>query len=210
MGDVEGRTKGSNVLGRAVGAIGSLFGRKRDTGSPVSAAVYAETLAYKAVALLQQGYRVQGFLNLRSAYQGFQALPEEATEAFGEGDPEWAFVRARRLYGVGLFQMLMSYVPPKIMRYLNLVGFTADRDVGTAMLQECSECGGSMAPAAQMLLVAKDLIDARFAFNMEDERVLLEHAWALIGDLLKEYPDGPVFPWLASQVARSSGRLDES
>ena len=24
------------------------------------------------------------------------------------------------------------------------------------------------------------------------------------------YPDGPIFPWLASQIARSTGRLEES
>ena len=35
-------------------------------------------------------------------------------------------------------------------------------------------------------------------------------AWEMAESLLAKHPDGPLFPWVASQVARANGRLDES
>jgi len=78
-----------------------------------------------SVMLLQQGYKVQGFLALRRAYNGFGALP------LNEGDEsaEARYVRSYSQFGYGMFTMLLAYLPARVLAVINFVGFVGDKEV---------------------------------------------------------------------------------
>jgi len=55
-------------------------------------------------------------------------------------------------FGYGVFRLLVSLIPPKILRWIQFLGFEGDQDEGLACLEYCSQSADMKAPLAVYVL----------------------------------------------------------
>merc|ERR1711907_149799 len=105
--------------------------------------------------------------------------------------------------------VFMSYLPPRLVGFLELVGYKFDRVQGMAMLQQCAANDGYFSGTAAAMMCAAYLIKARFSFNDgEAEDAYMEKALELASTLVERWPNNPLASWLQSQIFRLTGNLD--
>ena len=164
-----------------------------------------------SVLLMQQGAKVSGVLALRRAYNAFFALNEFPDyEGPEKESPETTTLYATRLFGCGTFKLFLSFLPPRVLSIIKFVGFEGNREEGTAMLEKAVDLHPMLTPWCKCHLLMRRMVEARFSFDDEEAVRHYDIAWAMGQEIMEGHPESPFFPWIASQVARSTGRLEES
>ena len=178
LGRVEDVLKRS--WGEAVGDIFSFSWARTvaiDWDRSVREALLAHALMLKAMVSFTTGSKFSGALAVRAAWKKFTALPAEADTAVSSGaaadDDATAgakeIVRSMCQFGCGTFLMLLSYAPPALTSILRVMGFHADRERGTALLQACINEAGTVSPDAAFSMLLKCMVEHKRA---EDIAVL--------------------------------------
>ncbi|XP_028620897.1 tetratricopeptide repeat protein 39B-like [Grammomys surdaster] len=101
---------------------------------------YAECLVLKSAITFIQDDSLLNFLksgvNVGSSYQIYkdcqqvlELMPESQTKTHRH-------LNGGIKFGVGVFNLMFSLVPPKSLKLLNMVGYSGDRDVGLALLHD--------------------------------------------------------------------------
>ena len=139
---LEGEVAPSNVvMGAAKGLSRWWSGSEVPMTAHLKGAAHAHCLTIKGIIQLQTGSKVKGLYSLGRAYSAFHKLP--APEALPDSESfESQVVINSKLFGVGAFMVFMSYLPPRLIGFLELVGFKFDRGEGMLMLQQCSANAG--------------------------------------------------------------------
>ena len=91
------------------------------------------------------------------AQSAFNKLPDLDGAEF-----ESKMVTASKQYGKGMYMMVMSYLPPRLIGFLELVGYKFDRVEGVALLRACAEGEVYCANSAKALLAVGASISLRW------------------------------------------------
>jgi len=205
---VESASAGKGALRKLGGALKGFFSSKEAEQVNTNPAVNAMAALLNCVLLMQQGSKVSGILALRRAYNGFHGIPEYGEEA--AESVETTALHSTRLFGVGTFKLYLSFLPPRVLSLIKFVGFEGNRAEGCELLRQCSSLHPMLTPWCHIHLLVREMIEARFSIDEKEAVVHYEAAWGMAGELMETNPTSPFFPWIASQVARSTGRLEES
>jgi hypothetical protein len=54
-------------------------------------------------------------------------------------------------FGIGSVHLILSSMPPKILKIFSLLGWKSDKQLGFALLKLCLEGGGIRAPLASLM-----------------------------------------------------------
>jgi hypothetical protein len=54
-------------------------------------------------------------------------------------------------FGIGTVHLLLSSLPPKILKILSILGFKSDKNLGFALLKLCLEGRGIRSPLASLM-----------------------------------------------------------
>ena len=128
------------VMGAAKGLSRWWSGAEVALGEHLKSAVHAHCLTIKGIIQIQTGSKVKGMYSLGRSYSAFLKLPEPDTLPAGKFESQ--VVNNSKLFGVGAFMVFMSYLPPRLVGFLELVGYKFDRVQGMAMLQQCAANDG--------------------------------------------------------------------
>merc|ERR1711865_906739 len=154
---VEALIAPSNVASRGLSAAKRWWkGTEVSMMDHMNLAVYALVMTYKGLLQVQTGSKVAGFLSLGHAQSAFNKLPD-----LDGSDFESRMVCASKQFGQGMFMVVMSYLPPRLVGFLELVGYKFDRVEGVQLLQACVAGGVYNESLAKALLAVSALLESR-------------------------------------------------
>lgn len=112
-------------------------------------------------------------------------------------------------YLMGVFNIIVSLLPPMVVKVAELVGFPANRDYGLHELQRCYAENGFFGDLASMFLCGYNSeIKAFLALDVNEEDMV--DCQKIIDLAKKEYPDSIIWAWFKSNVAFVQKKPEES
>ncbi|XP_005390945.1 PREDICTED: tetratricopeptide repeat protein 39B-like [Chinchilla lanigera] len=101
---------------------------------------YAECLILKAAITFIQDDSLLGFLksgiNIGLSYQIYKDCQQVVTYMSKNQSKSHRHLVGGIKFGLGVFNLMLSLVPPKTLKLLNIVGYSGDREAGLALLHE--------------------------------------------------------------------------
>ncbi|KAF0880522.1 TT39B protein, partial [Crocuta crocuta] len=101
---------------------------------------YAECLILKSTVTFIQDESMLGFLksaiNIGLSYQIYKDCQQVLTQMPHSHSKTYRHLVEGVKFGLGAFNLLLSLVPPKTLKLLNIVGYSGDREVGLTLLYE--------------------------------------------------------------------------
>ena len=177
----------------------------------------AETLILQAILLLVEENVmsfIQAGLKIRTSHRLFDRCYQEVKRrerlaANGQPtEPIDSHVLGGIQNGMGTFSVILSLLPPIMLRLLSFFGFSSNRTEGLAMLQASSTSSGIRAPLSSLvLLFLHVVIPSFFTIHMQAHNAA---ASALLARCFEQYPGGSFFLWLQGRQQRNNRLLSES
>lgn len=110
--------------------------------------------------------------------------------------------------GYGLFHLAISLVPPKLLKFCHLLGFSGNRDVGIQALNLASQSEDMKAPVARLTLLWYHAVVRPFvALDEGSNEEGLANASAILEESYQEYPSSAVFLFFKGLVSRLKGHI---
>lgn len=131
-------------------------------------------------------------MTIRTGWQMFQRLDTtvaDADAAAPDGSCQGvsSHARAGLSFGVGTFNLVISALPPALVRIVSSLGFPSSRRVGIERLRHCFGHRGIRAPLAGMGLLSHHVFIP--SFSSVDNRRHCAAANAIIDELFRRYPE---------------------
>lgn len=114
-------------------------------------------------------------------------------------------------FGYGLMNVIVSLIPPKLMKLANLFGFHGSRKVGLQALEYACHSQDMKAPIARLsLLWYHTIVRPFFALDGEQEDAGAEEALRLLKEAETQYPDSAFFLYFRGKIHYLRSQLDEA
>ncbi|CAI9606966.1 unnamed protein product, partial [Staurois parvus] len=121
-----------------------------------------------------------------------------------KGDSHCHFEGGVKL-GVGAFNLTLSMLPTRILRLLEFVGFSGNKDYGLMQLQEGAADHSFRALLCTLLLLCYHTF---LSFVLGTGKGNVEEAENLLHPYLKRYPKGSIFLFFAGRIEEIKGNID--
>uniref|UniRef100_A0A6G1SNJ8 Tetratricopeptide repeat protein 39A n=1 Tax=Aceria tosichella TaxID=561515 RepID=A0A6G1SNJ8_9ACAR len=152
---------------------------------------------------------VRGAFRIRACYQRYKEC-----HYILENRTEWASDEARRHFesgvrmGLGIFNLLMSYLPRRVLKFLEYVGFSGSRSVGVSELDRSISLDDGLRSvfSALVILTYHSYVENLFGLGHYD-RSKVEH---LNETFLGHYPDSAFFLLFLGRYHQMQGNLMEA
>ncbi|XP_039770651.1 tetratricopeptide repeat protein 39A isoform X5 [Ornithorhynchus anatinus] len=171
---------------------------------------YAECLLQRAaLTFLQQDENmvsfIKGGIKVRSSYQTYKELDTLVrSSGYARGENHHHFEGGVKL-GVGAFNLTLSLLPTRILRLLEFVGFSGNKDYGLLQLEEGAAVHSFRAVLCTMLLLCYHTF---LSFVLGTGNGNVEEAEKLLRPYLARYPKGAVFLFFAGRIEALKGSID--
>ncbi|KAG2194527.1 hypothetical protein INT47_005731 [Mucor saturninus] len=152
------------------------------------------------------GYLKAG-LNLRRAYNSYSLVWQEY-KRMGQDFNKYMdrdTISAIQ-FGIGSVHLLLSSLPPKILKIVSAFGWSADKHLGFALLKLCLEGKRIRSPLASLMLLSYYVTLASYAPQVLT-RELIQPAIECLLDAQQTYPNSAFFLYFAGRVSRLARNL---
>jgi tetratricopeptide (TPR) repeat protein len=164
--------------------------------------VCGEALYVLAILQLTRDSKVKGAYNLRKSWKIFEQCLKDQKAGILKVTPE---LERCLHFGAGFFYFIVSIIPTNLLKFVELVGFHADRELGLQYMRECYTSGGVRSPYAAIILLFNNLLLPR---GLADVTPYIREAEQLIKDAVPKFPYGSVFQVMGSHCARKQCDLE--
>ncbi|XP_039770649.1 tetratricopeptide repeat protein 39A isoform X2 [Ornithorhynchus anatinus] len=170
---------------------------------------YAECLLQRAALTFLQDENmvsfIKGGIKVRSSYQTYKELDTLVrSSGYARGENHHHFEGGVKL-GVGAFNLTLSLLPTRILRLLEFVGFSGNKDYGLLQLEEGAAVHSFRAVLCTMLLLCYHTF---LSFVLGTGNGNVEEAEKLLRPYLARYPKGAVFLFFAGRIEALKGSID--
>ncbi|KAM9687482.1 tetratricopeptide repeat protein 39A isoform 2-T2 [Trichechus inunguis] len=170
---------------------------------------YAECLLQRAALTFLQDENmvsfIKGGIKVRNSYQTYKELDSLVQSSqYCKGENHRHFEGGVKL-GVGAFNLTLSMLPTRILRLLEFVGFSGNKDYGLLQLEEGASGHSFRAVLCVMLLLCYHTF---LTFVLGTGNVNIEEAEKLLKPYLKRYPKGAIFLFFAGRIEAIKGNID--
>ncbi|XP_075065945.1 tetratricopeptide repeat protein 39B isoform X1 [Mixophyes fleayi] len=175
---------------------------------------YAECLLQKAALTFVQDENlinfIKGGLKIRTSYQIYkechQVLLGMTQDDKNSSDNHNQFEGGVKL-GIGAFNLMLSLLPSKILRLLEFIGFSGNREVGLFQLQE-----GASGASLRAILCALTLLfyHTYISLILGTGEGNLQEADALIEPYLEKFPNGALILFYAARIDVLKGNFEQA
>ncbi|XP_049731144.1 tetratricopeptide repeat protein 39A isoform X4 [Elephas maximus indicus] len=170
---------------------------------------YAECLLQRAALTFLQDENmvsfIKGGIKVRNSYQTYKELDNLVQSSqYCKGENHRHFEGGVKL-GVGAFNLTLSMLPTRILRLLEFVGFSGNKDYGLLQLEEGASGHSFRAVLCVMLLLCYHTF---LTFVLGTGNVNIEEAEKLLKPYLKRYPKGAIFLFFAGRIEVIKGNID--
>lgn len=162
------------------------------------------------IQMIQQSF-VKVAWNVRKSHQFYAKASTSLDQIENElsinpsNDPSMkhriSCLRGWQQFGSGLFSLLLSLLPPTVMKIAEWVGYSGDRDTALALLRQSQQSESFMAPFAALMMCLFYLTIAQFT-GQDDEQFLID-ARSLLDWGSRSHPNGAFFALLESRYYRA-------
>ncbi|XP_069818081.1 tetratricopeptide repeat protein 39B [Dendropsophus ebraccatus] len=174
---------------------------------------YAECLLQKAALTFVQDENminfIKGGLKIRTSYQIYKEchqLLSSVTHNKNASETQHQFEGGVKL-GIGAFNLMLSLLPSRILRLLEFIGFSGNRELGLSQLRE----GASGASLRAILCVLTLLFYHTYvSLILGTGEGNLEEADALIEPYLTKFPNGSIILFYAARIDVLKGNFEQA
>ncbi|XP_069837689.1 tetratricopeptide repeat protein 39A isoform X2 [Dendropsophus ebraccatus] len=172
---------------------------------------YAECLLQRAALTFLQDENmvsfIKGGIKVRNSYQTYKELDTlQKCANYVKGESHCHFEGGVKL-GVGAFNLTLSMLPTRILRLLEFVGFSGNKDYGLTQLQEGAVDDSFRALLCTLLLLCYHTF---LSFVLGTGKGNIDEAEKLLEPYLKRYPKGAIFLFFAGRIEEIKGNIDEA
>ncbi|XP_037601733.1 tetratricopeptide repeat protein 39A isoform X5 [Cebus imitator] len=170
---------------------------------------YAECLLQRAALTFLQDENmvsfIKGGIKVRNSYQTYKELDSLVQSSqYCKGENHRHFEGGVKL-GVGAFNLTLSMLPTRILRLLEFVGFSGNKDYGLLQLEEGASGHSFRAVLCVMLLLCYHTF---LTFVLGTGNVNIEEAEKLLKPYLNRYPKGAIFLFFSGRIEVIKGNID--
>lgn len=176
---------------------------------------YAECLLVRAALAFFQDDNfasfIKGALRIRSCYQIYrycERLMLDDTIWLGRDFRIREHFEAGVRMGLGGFNLMLSTLPSKVLRLLEVVGFSGDKVVGMRELHRCAAMSNTMFSSFSVMLLLVWHLIVCFMFGLGQPDLML--CRRLMSSLINKYPKGAVILFLRARLLLVSGDIDSA
>lgn len=152
---------------------------------------------------------VKGALRIRTCYQRYKECQYilETRKTWSSEEAKRHFESGVRL-GHGIFNLLMSYLPRRVLRFLEYVGFSGNRQIGIEELDRSVELMDGLRSvfSALVILTYQTYIESLFGLGSYDSKKV-KH---LKDSFLGQYPNSAFFLLFQGRYHQMAGELDKA
>jgi tetratricopeptide (TPR) repeat protein len=140
---------------------------------------------------------------------GDSSLPDVPNSPIEKLDDWDTRLRTSLYFGYGILNVIVSLIPPKLMKVANLFGFHGSRKIGLQALEYCSNSQDMKAPLARLsLLWYHTIVRPFFALDGEQEDAGADEALRLLTEAEKYYHDSAFFLYFRGKIHYLKSELD--
>uniref|UniRef100_A0A2K5EPA1 Tetratricopeptide repeat domain 39A n=1 Tax=Aotus nancymaae TaxID=37293 RepID=A0A2K5EPA1_AOTNA len=148
---------------------------------------------------------IKGGIKVRNSYQTYKELDSLVQSSqYCKGENHRHFEGGVKL-GVGAFNLTLSMLPTRILRLLEFVGFSGNKDYGLLQLEEGASGHSFRAVLCVMLLLCYHTF---LTFVLGTGNVNIEEAEKLLKPYLNRYPKGAIFLFFSGRIEVIKGNID--
>ncbi|XP_075682764.1 tetratricopeptide repeat protein 39B isoform X1 [Rhinoderma darwinii] len=174
---------------------------------------YAECLLQKAALTFVQDENminfIKGGLKIRTSYQIYKECHQvllSMNQNKNSSETQHQFEGGVKL-GIGAFNLMLSLLPSKVLRLLEFIGFSGNRELGLFQLRE----GASGASVRAILCVLTLLFYHTYiSLILGTGEGNLEEADSLIEPYLKKFPNGSIILFYAARIDVLKGNFEQA
>uniref|UniRef100_A0A8D0KI44 Tetratricopeptide repeat domain 39A n=1 Tax=Salvator merianae TaxID=96440 RepID=A0A8D0KI44_SALMN len=170
---------------------------------------YAECLLQRAALTFLQDENmvsfIKGSVKVRNSYQIYRELESLLhSPNYIKGENHHHFEGGVKL-GVGAFNLALSILPTRIVRLLEIAGFSGNKEYGLQQLQEGTFNYSFRSVLCTMLLLCYHTF---ITFVLGTGKGNVEEAEKLLKPYLAQYPKGTIFLFFAGRIETIRGNID--
>uniref|UniRef100_A0A7M4DY73 Tetratricopeptide repeat protein 39B n=1 Tax=Crocodylus porosus TaxID=8502 RepID=A0A7M4DY73_CROPO len=174
---------------------------------------YAECLLQKAALTFVQDENminfIKGGLKIRTSYQIYKECLQvlQMTQGIKSKNETYHQFEGGVKLGIGAFNLLLSLLPGRILRLLEFIGFSGNRDIGLLQLRE----GASGTSLRAILCTFTLLVYHTFVcFILGTGEANLEEAETLLEPYLQKFPNGSIILFYAARISILQGNFEKA
>ncbi|ESP02475.1 hypothetical protein LOTGIDRAFT_138416 [Lottia gigantea] len=173
---------------------------------------YAECLLLRALLTFIQDENlisfVKGGLKIRECYKIYKECNKILKSRKWTDEQHRIHFESGVKMGVGAFNLMISLLPGKVMKLLEFVGFSGNKQLGLAELENGSKMTTSLrGPLCSIVLVAYHTV-VTYVLGLGDGDI--ELASEVLKSCLVKYPKGALFLFFAGRIQEVKGNIDEA
>lgn len=161
------------------------------------------TLLTACLQMLRESHmeKIKGALNIRSAFQQYKGIRNQAERRKKEtGESIDAESQSSVHFGFGVFNMVVSLLPPRIMALVSFLGFPSDREFGLDELELSQKLNSVRSPLATGALLSHHVfLQGAFCHSELHYKVPAKRVLKLS---LEHCPNGGIFLMFLGRQAR--------
>ncbi|XP_067893250.1 tetratricopeptide repeat protein 39A isoform X1 [Heterodontus francisci] len=170
---------------------------------------YAECLLQRAALTFLQDENmisfIKGSIKIRNSYLTYKELLNIVQSSnYTKGESHSHFEGGVQL-GIGAFNLTISLLPSRILRLLEFVGFSGNKEYGLEQLREGASTESFRAVLCTMLLLCYHTF---MSFVLGTGEGDVDDAERLLLPFLKRYPKGAIFLFFAGRIEEIRGNID--
>uniref|UniRef100_A0A670IAQ0 Tetratricopeptide repeat domain 39A n=1 Tax=Podarcis muralis TaxID=64176 RepID=A0A670IAQ0_PODMU len=187
----------------------AIYGQKHRIKEIHAEICYAECLLQRAALTFLQDENmvsfIKGSIKVRNSYQTYRELDSLIhSPHYVKGENHPHFEGGVKL-GVGAFNLTLSMLPSRIVRLLEFVGFSGNKEHGLRQLQEGASVYSFRSVLCTMLLLCYHTF---MTFVLGTGKGNVEEAEKLLKPYLARYPKGSIFLFFAGRIETIRGNVD--
>ncbi|KAL7294850.1 hypothetical protein TKK_0011777 [Trichogramma kaykai] len=172
---------------------------------------YAECLLLKSMLTFVEDETLVSFvkagLKIRTCFLSYKECLQILNTRKWENETHRVHFESGIRMGIGTFNLMISLLPGRVIKLLEFIGFSGDKNYGLSQLQAGYEDRrGLRQVLCAMTLLSYNLIIMFFLSNSDGDLEWCENA---LDEQLNLYPDGVWFLFLKARLEFSRGNLDE-
>jgi len=151
---------------------------------------------------------VRGSMGMRRAWSSYNQCSKDIGDSahlqLTPADRDGVF------FGLGVFNLVLGIMPPRVLRIVKLLGFGGDRDEGLQQLHMCMEAAGVRSVLAVVALLAYHVLVPSFFSLPQAMSYHIQQADAIIQNAMTEYPGSAFLTFLQGRHERLKRNLPGS
>ncbi|KAL4235823.1 Tetratricopeptide repeat protein 39B [Mactra antiquata] len=173
---------------------------------------YAECLLIRALLTFIQDENlisfVKGGLKIRECYRVYKDCAKILANRKFESNEQKKHFDSGVKMGVGSFNLMISLLPGKILKLLEFVGFSGNKQLGLQELEHGSDQFSSLrGPLCSIILIAYHTV-VSYVLGLADGDI--DMADKLLQPCLEHYPKGALFLFFAGRVEEVRGNINKA